>query len=419
VQKPITEEDFEPMIRTASLFSQLLHEFPRLDFQYLIKKHQAEKGAKGFTCWMQFVAMMFCHLGHADSLREICNGLSCCIGKLNHLGMDRAPKRSTLSYANEHRPAGLFQDQFWYLLERFRNQGLLGMRKKAFRFKNKLLSLDSTTISLCLSLFPWASFRRAKGGVKVHVLLDHDDYLPSYVWMTEARQHDKVVLHQKELRLNPGSIVVFDRAYNDYCQFGQWTEAGVFFVTRLKENAHFEVIEERPLPGNPNLLSDQIIQLTGPKAEEKCPYLLRRVVVWDEENQQEIVLLTNHLGFAASTLAAIYKDRWQIEIFFKTLKQNLKVKTFIGTTENALRIQIWTALIALLLLRWLQHLAQASWSFSNLASMLRLNLFTYRDLKEWLLMPFGTPPEAEPKREIVQLALDLRIIGQPVFIHTR
>ncbi len=152
------------------------------------------------------------------------------------------------------------------------------------------------------------------------------------------------------------------------------------------------VIEERPLPGDPNLLCDPIIQLTGPKAEEKCPYWLRRVVVWDEENRQEIVLLTNHRDFAASTIAAIYKDRWQIEIFFKTLKQNLKVKTFIGTTENALRIQIGTALIALLLLRWLQHLAHASRSFSNLASMLRLNLFTYRDLKEWLLMPFGTPP---------------------------
>ena len=406
------------MIKTASLFSQLLHEFPRLDFQYLVKKHHSEKGAKGFSCWTQFVAMMFCHLAHADSLREICHGLSCCEGKLNHLGIERPPKRSTLSYANEHRPAELFQDQFWYLLDRFRQQGVLGMRKKIFRFKNKLMSLDSTTISLCLSLFPWADFRRAKGGVKMHVLLDHGDYLPSYVLITQARKHDKVVL-KEDLRLTPGSIVTFDRGYNDYGLFGDWTAAGIFFVTRMKENACYRGVEERPLAAHPHLLSDQIIQLTGPQAEKDCPHPLRRVVVWDAENQREIVLLTNILHLAASTIAAIYKDRWEIELFFKTLKQNLKIKSFVGTSENALRIQIWSALIALLLLRWLQHLSHRSWSFSNLASMLRLNLFTYRDLKEWILQPFGTPPEAKPEPAIVQLALNLEVIGQPILVPVR
>ena len=292
------------------------------------------------------------------------------------------------------------------------------MRKRVFRFKNKLLSLDSTTISLCLSLFPWASFRRAKGGVKVHVLIDHDDYLPSYVLISEARKHNKFVLRREDFRLNRDSIIVFDRAYNDYRQFGEWTEAGIFFVTRQKENACFRVVEERLLSAPSRILSDQIIQLTGLGSREKCSSLLRRVVAWDEENQREIVLLTNHLHFAASTIAALYKDRWEIEIFFKTLKQNLKIKSFVGTSENALRVQIWTALIALLLLRWLQHLSHQSWSFSNLASMLRLNLFTYRNLKEWLLQPFGTPPEASPKLEIVQLALDLQIIGQPLLVKT-
>lgn len=404
------------MIKTASLFSQLLHEFPRLDFQSLVKRHDAEKGAKGFSCWLQFVAMLFCHLGHADSLREICNGLSCCTGKLNHLGIAKAPKKSTLAYANEHRPAELFRDQFWYLLDRFRRQGVLGMRKKSFRFKNPLLSLDSTTISLCLALFPWASFRQAKGGVKVHVLFDHEDYLPSYILISEARKHDKCVLHQKDFQLNRGSIVVFDRGYNDYGQFGKWTEQGIYFVTRMKENACYQVVENLPASANPNILSDQIIQLTSSKAEEKCPSPLRRVVVWHEQKQQELVLLTNQLTFAASTIAAIYKDRWQIEIFFKTLKQHLQIKTFVGTSENALQIQIWTALTALLLLRWLQHLSHLSWSFSNLASMLRLNLFTYRDLKEWILQPFGTPPDQVTRPEIVQLALNLEIIGQPQLI---
>ncbi len=268
--------------------------------------------------------------------------------------------------------------------------GRLGNRKRKFRFKNKLLSLDSTTISLCLNLFPWAEFRRAKGGVKVHVLLDHDDYMPSYALITEAKRHDRTVA--RRFNLQPGSIVAFDRAYNDYTLFSQWTENNIFFVTRQKENAVYEVVEQRKLPKHRPILTDQIIRLTGQKAEEKCPHLLRRIVVWDKINNREIVLLTNHLKFGSTTIAAIYKDRWAIEIFFKTLKQHLKVKTFIGTSENALRIQIWTALIVLLLLKYLHYLSKFGWSMSNLATMLRLNLFTYRDLMDWLHNPFGHPP---------------------------
>ncbi len=394
------------MIKVASLFSQLLHHFPRTEFAQLVVKHQAERRAKGFTCWTQLVSMLFCHMAHADSLREICGGLACCLGKLKHLGISKAPNKSTLSYANRHRPAALYEELFWTMADRFRQSGGLGSRKRKFRFKNKLLSLDSTTISLCLSLFPWAQFRRAKGGIKVHVLLDHDDYMPSFALITEAKRHDRTVA--RRFRLQPGSIVAFDRAYNDYVLFSQWTENGIFFVTRQKENAVYEVVEERDIPQYRSILSDQIIRLTGVKAEEKCPHLLRRIVVWDKIKEREIVLLTNHLGFGASTIAAIYKDRWEIEIFFKTLKQHLKVKTFIGTSENALRIQIWTALIALLLLKYLHHLSKFGWSMSNLATMLRLNLFTYRNLLDWLHNPFGQPPVIP----VVQLTLPG--IGQPV-----
>ena len=202
------------MVQTASLFSQLLHEVPRNEFARLVHTHQGERHAKGFTCWAQFTAMLFCQLAHADSLREICNGLACCVGKLVHLGITRGPSTSNLSYANVHRPAAIFEDLFWTMTHRFRAQSQLGARAQTFRFKNKLLSLDSTTISLCLSLFPWATFRRAKGGVKAHVLLDHDDYLPAYVLISQARMHDAKVLGL--LRLNAGSIVAMDRAYNDY-----------------------------------------------------------------------------------------------------------------------------------------------------------------------------------------------------------
>ena len=393
------------MIKVASLFSQLLHHFPRTEFSQLVAKHQAERRAKGFTCWTQLVSMLFCHMAHADSLREICGGLACCLGKLRHLGIAKAPNKSTLSYANQNRPAALFEELFWTMLQRFRNNGGLGRRKRKFRFKNKLLSLDSTTISLCLNLFPWAQFRRAKGGVKVHVLLDHDDYMPSFALITKAKRHDRTVA--RRFNLKPGSIVAFDRAYNDYSLFSYWTANGIFFVTRQKENAVYEVVEEREVPQRRSILTDQIIRLTGPRAEQKCPHLLRRVVVWDQENQREIVLLTNHLDFGASTIAAIYKDRWEIEIFFKTLKQHLKVKTFIGTSENALCIQIWTALVALLL-KYLHHLSRFGWSMSNLATMLRLNLFTYRDLQEWLHDPFGQPPTPP----VIQLSLPG--VGQPV-----
>jgi hypothetical protein len=399
------------MVRHASLFSQLLRLVPRGQFDKLLHEHGAEKGAKGFKCWTQFVAMVFCHLGRADSLREICNGLACCVGKLVHIGVARAPVRSTLSYANEHRPAAFFEALFWHLAEHLRSREGIGQRKSKFRFKNKLLSLDSTTISLCLSLFPWAKFRRAKGGVKVHVLLDHDDYMPSYVVLTEARRHDRV--SARLLNLNPGSIVAMDRAYNDYQLFASWTEAGIFFVTRMKENAPYEVVEEREPPQNSWVLLDQTIRLSSSVAKKKCPHLLRRVVVWDEENGRAIVFLTNLLEFGATTIAAIYRDRWEIELFFKTLKTHLKVKTFVGTTENALRIQIWTALIALLLLKWLKHQSHASWSFSNLAAMLRLNLFTYKDLLEWLKEPFGPPSDADVDFGAVQLHFALPGFGQP------
>ena len=220
--------------------------------------------------------------------------------------------------------------------------------------------------------------------------------------LTEAKRSD--VKLADSFRLNPGSIVAIDRGYIDYALFARWSMAEVFFVTRLKEDATFEVVEECEIPANRDILADQLIRFTGARARSDYPELLRRIAVWDAENEREIVLLTNLLHFAATTVAAIYKERWQIELFFKALKQNLTVKTFVGTSENALRIQIWTALIALLLLKWLHHLSKAGWSLSNLASMLRLNLFTYRELTKWLHDPMETPPLV-PTTEQLTLAL--------------
>jgi hypothetical protein len=397
------EAEANLMLKVSSLFSQILAEIPRTDFEKLVTKHGTERHAKGFRSWTQFVAMLFCHLAKADSLREICHGLSCCNGKLVHLGVLKSPNKSTLSYANEHRSSELFRDLFWSLMGRFRATGKLGIHgKRRFRFKNKLLSFDSTTISLCLSLFPWASFRRAKGGVKVHVLLDHGDYMPSFVHITEARMHDSKVA--QILSLPRGSIVAIDRGYVDFDMLRRWTERKVFFVTRMKKNLSYVIAKRHDVPKNRNILSDETIRLSGTATWQKYPCPLRRIVVWDKQKQEEIVLLTNHLDFGATTISSIYKERWQIEIFFKTLKQNLKVKTFIGSSENALCIQIWTALVALLVIKWLHYLSKAGWSFSNMAVMLRLNLFTYRDLRGWLDEPYATPPLI-PEPQQLKLAL--------------
>jgi hypothetical protein len=396
------------MVRAASLFSQIVQQVPRAVFQQLVAKHRAEFQSKGFSCWTQLIAMLFAHVGRADSLREICNGLACCEGKLVHLGVNKAPNKSTLAYANEHRPAELFEELFYTMQAQFRSKQDFGARKAVFRFKNKLLSLDSTTISLCLSLFPWADFRKAKGGVKVHVLLDHDDYMPAWVLITEARQHD--IRAARLLDLPKGSIIAMDRGYADYSLYSSMTSQKVFFVSRLKDNALYDVIKCQPVPVDGDIVSDELIILTSAKAAKQCPHMLRRVVVWDPKNDRQIVLLTNHFSLAAQTISAIYKDRWEIELFFKALKQNLKVKSFVGTSENALRIQIWTAMLSLLFLKWLHHLSQARWSFSNLVSMLRNNLFTYRDLMSWLNDPFNTPQQPPGP---VQLSLNFTGFGQP------
>jgi hypothetical protein len=223
-----------------------------------------------------------------------------------------APNKSSLAYANKHRPAKLYEELFYTVLGRFREEKGLGLRKQKFRFKNKLLSLDSTTISLCLEMFPWAKFRRAKGGVKAHVLLDHDDYLPRYVLITEARRSD--VKMADAFPLNPGSIVVMDRGYNDYALFRNWTGQEIYFVTRLKDNAVYQIEQECVIPENRKIRSDQLIRFTGEKAQKDCPCLLRRVAVWDALNEREIVLLTNLLEFGSTTIAAIYKDRWEIGV---------------------------------------------------------------------------------------------------------
>ena len=391
------------MNKVCSIFRQILKFVPRLEFESAVKEHRAERHARGFHCWDQFVAMMFCQLGHAQSLREITGGLATCEGKLTHLGMNGAPPRSTLAYANQHRPWQLYETVFHTLLGRCQQEAR--GKKRKFRFKHKLLSIDGTMINLCLSVFDWAAYRRAKGAIKLHLVLDHDGYLPSYAVLTNGKQAEITVA--KQMSFSPGTMLVFDRGYNDYDWWLSLTRGKVHFVTRLKDDAEYGVVEQRDVPddvpGKSEIIRDEVILLTsqqqiGPEAR------LRRIEIWVEERQESMVFVTNNLRLAASTIAAVYKERWQIELFFKALKQSLKIKTFVGTSENAVQIQIWTALIAMLLLKYLQLRSTFGWSLSNLVALLRQQLFVYRDLMSWLNEPFQGPPPLEGSSE-VQLEL--------------
>lgn len=377
------------MNKFSSVFGQILQIFPRVEFYAAVAETGAQRGAKGFTCWQQFVAMLFCQIGQAHSLREICGGLASSVGKVRHLGIECAPSRSTLSYANAHRPWQLYQKVFYQLLGKCQ---ALAVGKKKFRFRNRLMSLDATTIPLCASLFDWARYKQTKGAVKLHLLLDHEGYLPVFAHITEGNEREFSVA--RDLSFPEGSILAVDRGYIDYALFRRWTDEGVYFVTRQRKGANFRVVEDRPVPERRNILKDQTVELVEYYSRRRYPYLLRRIEVWDKERERVVVLLTNHHEFGATTISSIYRDRWQIEIFFKTIKQNLKIKTFVGTSPNALMTQIWTALIAILVLKYLKFRSSFGWSLSNLVAMLRYNLFAYRDLWAWIDSPFEPPPIA-------------------------
>ena len=393
------------MTRVCSIFSQILQLIPRLEFESAVRQHNAERHARGFTSWGQFIAMLFCQLGHAKSLREICGGLAASEGKLRHLGLPTAPSRSTLAYANEHRPWQLHRTVFEQLLAKC--QMLVASqpetrKKRKFRFKNPLLSLDATVIDLCATMFDWAKFRLTKGAVKLHLLLDHDGYLPSFAVITEGKKHEVRVARQ--MQFAPGAILVFDRGYTDYEWFMSLTEQGVYFVTRLKENADYGVVEKREVPQRRGVLRDEVVFFYK-LAQASQEAFFRRIEFYDEERDRVLVFLTNHLELAAATVAAIYKERWQIELFFRALKQSLRVKTFVGTSANALKTQLWTALIAMLLVKYLQLRSTFGWSLSNLVALLRQQLFVYRDLWAWIDDPFQPPPI--PERSSEQLTLQL------------
>ena len=378
-----------------TLFSQIISKLDRSKFNKIVKAKQTDKHCKGYTSWTHLVSMLFCQFAKSQSVRDISNGLRSATGNLNHLGIERAPSKSSISYQNKHRDHELFKEYYFQLLES------LGQHPKfkqvKFRIKSKIFLLDSTTISLCLSLFDWAKYKTAKGAVKMHTLLDFDGNLPAYVNITDGKTADNKGAY--DIPLLKGSVIVADRFYNDFPLLNVWDSKGVFFVIRHKENLQFETLKENDLPDNrhQHILKDEIICLKNESSKSKYPGKLRRVSVWDDENKQVIELITNQFNWSPNTIGELYKSRWQVEIFFRDIKQLLHIKSFIGTSENAVMIKIWTALITILILKALKAQSQFGWYLSNLVAFIRLNLFVKIDLQLWLDKPFKEHIEPPPK----------------------
>jgi hypothetical protein len=379
--------------------NQLLQFFPRTEFQEDVRQTKAEHHARGFASWDQFVAMLYCQLADSQSLREIVGGLANCQGRLGQWGVIKPPRHSTLAYANQHRPWQLFEKVFYRTLDRCRN--LLGGKTK-FRFKNPLLSLDSSVVTLCSKVFPWAKWSRQKGAVKLHITLNHAGYLPEAMVITTGQYSELTIARRQHYE--PGTILIMDKGFLDFRWFYRLTRQGVFFVTRIKTDARYEVIERRPVTPEGNIVSDELIRWTGPRSRKRYPRTLRLIVIKTEAGD-DLQFITNQITLAARTIADVYKDRWQIEVFFKLLKQNLRIKSFVGCSANAVWTQIWAALIAMLLIKFLQLKSKTGWSFSNLVYFLRMNLLVYRDLWDWLDNPWAPPPESPPEPVAVQLDL--------------
>lgn len=369
-----------------TLFAQIFQKVRIDSFKNLVEKHQSNKHCKGNDAWSHFVTMVFCQFSKSDSLSDICNGMRSATGDLNHLGVTKAMKKSSLSYCNQHRNWELFRDMYFVLFDQLR--GSIKIPRKLLPRRNIYL-LDSTTVDLCLTLFDWALFRQKKGAVKLHTVLDFDGCMPVFVDMSDGKKHD--VNAARQIEFAKDSVVVADRAYVDFGWMNELDSKGVSFVIRGKENIQLDLTERTLRPTdcqNKTIQADWDIVLKNPASRSKYPKKLRMVEVWDEEQQIYLELLTNNFTWTASTIADLYKRRWYIESFFKELKTHLKIKSFVGTSLNAVLIQIWTALITMLLLKTLQRDAKHPWHLSNLIAFIRLNLFVKIDLKKWLDKPF-------------------------------
>ncbi|MDL2216272.1 IS4 family transposase [Desulfovibrio sp. OttesenSCG-928-M14] len=381
------------MAHTTTLFSQMLSLIPRHVFQKLEARHKTGRSSRKFGFKEQFTVMAFIQLAARRSMRDGLRALSTVGNRLYHLGL-KPVARSTFADANNSRPVDFFKD----LCAEMYALCAPKAPKHKFLFKSKLYSMDATTVSLCLSLFPWASFRKNKAGIKINTVLDHDGYIPAFADISKAKTHESRMA--KSLSLPKGSIVTFDKGYIAYSWFQLLTVKGIFFVTRLKDNAVFKLLERRPVNRKTGVTSDHIIEVTHSRGKT---LRLRRIGYRDAETGKRYEFLTNHFCLSAKTIADIYKDRWQIEIFFREIKQNLRIKSFVGTSENAVLIQIYTALTTYLLLAYQKFLSRIGLSVQQLFQIITVNLLGTHSLEE-LLNPRRRKTENDCQLSLLSLA---------------
>ena len=383
-----------PVAHHNTVFVQLLRFLPRHEFEAEARQHQRGQGLRVMSRWAQFVALGLAQLTGRQSLRDIVSNLSTQGRKLYHLGVGTTVSRSSLARVNAEQPYTLYETLFGRLLSRCQQCA----PRHGFRFKNKLYAVDATTIDLCLAVFPWASFRRTKAAIKLHIGLDQAGHLPSFVSVTEGKTGD--VKAARTWTFPAGSVVVADRAYLDFKWFHQLQARGVTFVTRLKRGVRYRVTREHDIRPGTGVLSDQTIELTSARSRKAYAAPLRRVAYQDPVTKNRYVFVTNNTTWVAQTIADIYKSRWQIELFFKWIKQHLKVKRFVGRSKNAVMTQLWVAMCMYLLLAYLKFVMRLRWSLHQMLQVLQLNMFERRPLQDL----FTTPSLPAPSGSQLSLA---------------
>jgi putative transposase len=381
------------LAHTNTVLAQLLKLLPRHEFQTLANQHHRGQKLRKTSRWEQFVSMFMAQLTGRQSLRDIEANMNAQGNHRYHLGIGRIAK-SSLARINEKQPYTLYEALFEKLVKRC--QGVLP--RHPFRFKNPLFSLDSSLIELSLALFPWSDHNRQRGAVKLHVGLDHRGHFPAFATLTEGRRHDVPV--GRTFGFPKGSIIVIDKGYTDYSWYKQLTKNGIFFVTRQRNNAVYRVIERRQVNRSQGVTSDQVIELTGSQLKNESMPKLRRVGYRDPEAGKHYVFLTNHFGLSAKTIADVYRERWQVELFFKTIKQNLKIHAFVGNSFNAVLTQIWIALCTYLLLSFLKFQSKTAWTEQRILRLLKANLFSKKNL-----MALIKPPPPDDESPSPQMAL--------------
>lgn len=363
------------MNKEKYVFAQLISFLNEDKFRRIVNKYQGNRYVKHFTCWNQLLSLMFGQLSNRESLRDLIVALDAHHSKCYHLGMGRNVSRSSLARANQDRDYHIFEEYAYYLVNEARQKRVTDI----FKLGGNVYAFDSTTIDLCLSVFWWAKFRKKKGGVKVHTLYDVETQIPAFFHITEASVHDSKAM--SEIPYESGSCYIFDRAYNNFKMLYRIHRIGAYFVVRAKKNLQYKPVKwKRRLPKN--VLSDMTIELTGFYPKQYYPEPLRLVRYWDEEQKREFVFLTNATHISALQVAELYKNRWQVELFFKWLKQHLKIKKFWGVTENAVRIQVYAAICTYCLVAIVQHDMQPDRSTYEVLQILSISLTDKTPLRD-------------------------------------